>query len=178
MITATVPFLCHLRISQQEESEPEEWVKVSMFRWLREDCSNSSALAMQLLQFCTKPSICSCSVYSYNVMRWQCFRHYCSVMRGNHRWLVDSSHKGLVMWSYGDSFLVSLNKLLNRHSSCQWFEMPCDAMRCRVTSLQQCCAVLPKCGSTYIFGTNMLWRWLIEIVQSCLRFCSTLKTLF
>ena len=32
-------------------------------------------------------------------------------------------HKGLVMWCFDNFFVVGLNKLLKKPSSCQWFEM-------------------------------------------------------
>ena len=57
-----------------------------------QDCSNSSALAMKLLQSCTKPS------------KWCSLCHYCYIQN-------------------------SLDKLLNKHLSYQWFETPwhsCD----------------------------------------------------
>ena len=41
------------------------------------------------------------------------------------------SHKGPVMWSFDISFVVSLNKALNKQSSCPWFVMPkysCDVL--------------------------------------------------
>ena len=36
------------------------WSWISHIDGLAQDCSNSSALAMELLQSCTKPSICNC----------------------------------------------------------------------------------------------------------------------
>ena len=38
--------------------------------------------------------------------------------------LVDSLNKGPLMWSFDVSFVVELEKLLNKHLSCWWFEMP------------------------------------------------------
>ena len=46
--------------------------------------------------------------------------------------LVDSPHKWPVMQSFGVFFHVNLNKLLNKQSSCQWFEIQwwsCDIVR-------------------------------------------------
>ena len=37
---------------------------------------------------------------------------------------MDSPHKGHVMHSFDVFFVVSLNKLLNKQSDYQWFEMP------------------------------------------------------
>ena len=37
--------------------------------------------------------------------------------------IIESSHK---IWNFAILFIISLNKLLNKHWSCWWFEMPCD----------------------------------------------------
>ena len=45
------------------------WVIQMMlyFNGLVQDCCNSSAFAMELLQFCTKPSICPCSYFVLHI---------------------------------------------------------------------------------------------------------------
>ena len=46
-----------------------------------------------------------------------------------HQWLMDSPHKGPVIYSFDVFFAVNLNRLLGKQSSCQWVEMPwcsCD----------------------------------------------------
>ena len=43
---------------------------------------------------------------------------------GIHRSPMDSPLKGPLRWSFGVSFLDSLNKLLNRKSDCRWFWTP------------------------------------------------------
>ena len=58
----------------------------------------------------------------YDVMTWKRFLHYWPFVRGIHRWPVDSHHKGPVMRSFGVSFNVSLNKLLNKQSRGRWIE--------------------------------------------------------
>ena len=53
------------------------------------------------------------------------FPHTCNwpLLRGIHLWLVVYfSHKGTVMRSFGDFFVVRLNMLLNKQLSFQWFE--------------------------------------------------------
>ena len=47
------------------------------------------------------------------------WRH-CNVTGGS---LVESPHKGPKMCTFGDSLVISTKNLLNRLSSCQWFEM-------------------------------------------------------
>ena len=65
------------------------------FDGLMQGCSNSSALAVELLQCCTKPSFCS-TVCSGIRQR----QHQSSVLlafvSGIHRWPADSPHKGPV----------------------------------------------------------------------------------
>ena len=39
--------------------------------------------------------------------------------------LVDSAHKGPVLCCVNVPFVVELNKLLSKHLSIQWYEMPC-----------------------------------------------------
>ena len=41
-----------------------------------------------------------------------------------HQLPVDSLHKGPVTWSFDVFFVVSQNKLLHKHSNCQWFDTP------------------------------------------------------
>ena len=43
---------------------------------------------------------------------------------GLHRSPEDSPHKGPNMYSFGVFLVVSFNKLLNKQSSCRWFETP------------------------------------------------------
>ena len=45
------------------------------------------------------------------------------VWNGNPPVMVDSPHKGYVMWNFS-IFYASLNKLFNKLSSCQWCERP------------------------------------------------------
>ena len=40
-----------------------------------------------------------------------------------HQWAVDLIHQGLIMRALC-CFLIRLNKLLNKHPSCQWFKKP------------------------------------------------------
>ena len=57
------------------------------------------------------------------------FPHYLPFVRGIHQSTIDLFHKASVMHSSDASFVIHLNKLLNRQSSCQWFQMPwcsCD----------------------------------------------------
>ena len=52
---------CHYVTSLLCQEQPQSWQHKSKHQWhlngLVQDCSNSSALAMELLQSCTKPSI-------------------------------------------------------------------------------------------------------------------------
>ena len=49
--------------------------------------------------------------------------YYWLFVKGIHQWLVDSAHKGSVIWSFHVFFDISMNKLLIKHSSGWWFEM-------------------------------------------------------
>ena len=60
-------------------------------------------------------------------MPWKSFPYYWPRMRGVHRSKVASNAK--VLQSFDVFFVVSLDKLVNKQSSFQWFEMPwrsCD----------------------------------------------------
>ena len=72
----------------------------------------------------------------YMILRLHCpsqmcklFPHYLPFVRGIHQSTIDLLHKASVMHSSDASFVIHLNKMLNRQSSCQWFQMPwcsCD----------------------------------------------------
>ena len=55
---------------------------------------------------------------------WERYLHYRSCLKGIRIPLVESPHKGKVMRSFDGFFVFSLNKLLNKHSICWWFETP------------------------------------------------------
>ena len=57
-------------------------------------------------------------------MLWKHFPNYWLHVRGTtgHQWIPLT--KGPVMWRFDVFCAVSLNKLLNKQSCCQWFEMP------------------------------------------------------
>ena len=87
VLTTDIPYLTH---------EGQLWGVVCEFKvWfdaLVQDCSNSSALAMELLQSCTKPSICvlllhlSCMHYfiSLQITQAYSFKNDCSFNRKNY----------------------------------------------------------------------------------------------
>ena len=58
------------------------------------------------------------------VMTWKHFMHYWPFVKGIHRWQVVSPHQGAVIQRFGVFFVASLNNLLNKKSTSQWFEMP------------------------------------------------------
>ena len=58
-----------------------------------------------------------------DVKAWRRFSHYWPFVRGIHRSLVVSPHKGLVMLSCFISVDVSLIILFNKQPSCRWFAM-------------------------------------------------------
>ena len=60
-----------------------------------------------------------------DVMTWKRFLHLWPFVRGIRRWLMGSTHEGLVMRSFY-IFLVNIIMLLN--SSCRWFETPCNVI--------------------------------------------------
>ena len=135
-----------------------------------QDCSNSIANALELLQYCIKPSISYLTVSShwcllhYGIMAWKHFPHYWPFVRGIHWWPVDSPHKGLILWNF-DSLFVKLNNLLNNHYSCQWFEMlwwpyditgvdiiPCHSHAHRAYDYKYLCAQLKFSRAQPIFA--------------------------
>ena len=65
------------------------------------------------------------------VMTWIHFPHYWPFVRGIHQSMAVSLHKGPInadLWCFFD---VKLNKMLNKHSSHWWFELPwgsCDVI--------------------------------------------------
>ena len=64
-----------------------------------------------------------------DVMRWKCSLHYWWFVRRIYWWEVYYPHKGPVMQGFDYSFVVMLNKLLNKQVSCQWFA-DCLSSRC------------------------------------------------
>ena len=60
----------------------------------------------------------------HDVMTWKHSRHYWSFVRWINQSLVDLPHEGPVMQSFDIFFIVSMTKLLNKQSRCQWFETP------------------------------------------------------
>ena len=55
------------------------------------------------------------------IMKWKHFPNYWPFVWGIHQSPMDSSHWGRIMSTFGDLFVVSLNKLFN--NSFHWFEM-------------------------------------------------------
>ena len=77
------------------------------------------------------------SVFQYyfhdDIMIWKNFLHHWPFQRRNHWSPFDSPPKGPAM-EFDFFFDDSLNKLLNKQSSCQWFEMPWSS--CYFTVIQ------------------------------------------
>ena len=57
-----------------------------------------------------------------DVITWKRFPYYWPFVMGIHWLPVDSPHKGPVMRSFDGFNVVSRNKMLNKRSSCCWFE--------------------------------------------------------
>ena len=97
-----------------------------------QDSSNSIFNALELLQYCTKPSVwyqwgyrCLCIQYSNvthdDVIRWKHFPRYWPFVQGNHRSPVNSPHKG--QWRGAFIFFdLRLNQPLSKQSWGWWFE--------------------------------------------------------
>ena len=60
-------------------------------------------------------------IFHDDLSTWKCFQHYLFFERKFHRLPVDFPQRGSVMRSFG-IFYVTLNQLLNKKLSCQWFE--------------------------------------------------------
>ena len=59
-----------------------------------------------------------------DIMEGKRFPNHGPFVGENHRSPVDSPHKRPVIRSFDVSFDVSLYKLLDKQSSCRWFETP------------------------------------------------------
>ena len=55
-------------------------------------------------------------------MAWKHFRITGLIVRGSYQWQVDYPHKETIIWSFDVLLVLSLNKLMNKQSTCQWFE--------------------------------------------------------
>ena len=65
------------------------------------------------------------ALFHNDVMAWKRFRHYWPFVRGIHHWSQDnSSHTRPEVLTFGDFFVVSLNKALGKQLICWWFELP------------------------------------------------------
>ena len=99
------------------------------------------------------------------VITWQCFLHYRLLMRGIHWSLVNSPHKESVTWSYDVSFIVSLNKVLYKQSSCWWLDMlwcPCyfTSTQGWVINICMCQQIMPslvQIMACHLVGTKPLY---------------------
>ena len=92
---------------------------------LVKDCSNSNALAMELLQSCTKPLI-----YHDDVIKWKHFPRYWPFGLRIHRSQVNSLHKGQWRATLMFSLIYALNKRLGKQLWGWWFETPsCSSWR-------------------------------------------------
>ena len=72
-------------------------------------------------------------VVSWWRQHMEAFSVLLTLCEGIHRWPVDSLHNGSVAWTFGVSFDVSFNRLLDKQSSSWWFETPRQS--CNVTVL-------------------------------------------
>ena len=85
-------------------------------------------------------------IIMHTIMTWKWCSHYWPFVRGIYQSLVDSPYKRPVMWSFDIFFFVTLNKLLNKLSACQWFEIPwcsSDITNVEPFSLGQVCNLCP-----------------------------------
>ena len=88
-------------------------------------------------------------------MTWKNFLHYWPFVWGIH-WSLDFPHKGLVIQSFDVSFVLSLNKLLNKQSGCCGFETPWHLYDVTVKSVKSIIvhwanlAVLPMCRQSTV----------------------------
>ena len=64
-------------------------------------------------------------------------KNYWPFVRGIHRSLVDSPHKGPVMQNIEVFFIITINKLLNIQLSCWWFETPYNLCNCHCNATSQ-----------------------------------------
>ena len=65
-----------------------------------------------------------------------------------------SSHEGLVMWSFQDSFVAIVNNLWNKQFICQWFQTPrlsCDVIVIYHFLINTSCANCSRTFNTVIF---------------------------
>ena len=115
-----------------------------------------------------------------DVMTWKRFPHYWPFVRGIQKLSLDSPHNGSdwspVMKNFDVSFVVILGQLLNKQSSCQWFEM--TEHSCDITVMM---LSIRKSRHIWLFGlqTDNLWLfsnwfivlwWLMPYGIMCLRY--------
>ena len=130
-----------------EHSQRHEWSKCSTLfskayreeefhvDGLAQDCSNTSASAMELLQFCVKPSICLRRIY---IKRWWRIHMICKYIKNvlnkntckyiitfsKSRYMSHVKHKatvvGIVIY-YTDNWSLCRNFILREY----WLEMLC-----------------------------------------------------
>ena len=65
-----------------------------------------------------------------DVVKWKHFPHYWPFLRGIHRSLVNSPHKGQWRKALMFFFYLHLNKRLSKQSRRWWFEMPSRSLWC------------------------------------------------
>ena len=97
-------------------------------------------------------------------MTWKRVSHYLPFVRGIQPSSMLSLHDiRPVMWNCGMFFVVSLNKLLKKHSSCWWFETQCRS--CGVTLILFIGLIIAM-GLAYIY----IYIYFISMMQGLFRF--------
>ena len=98
------------------------------------ECQNTSLLINQLVQVIWLgparyrnqcwPSHNGFNIQHDDVIEWEHFPRYWSLVRGIHRRLVNSLHKGPVTRGFNVVFDLCLNKQFSKQSRRRWFETP------------------------------------------------------
>ena len=106
--------------------------------------------------------VCMCVqtyVYRYSRPGMEIHSALLALCGGIHRWPADSCHNGPMMGSFHVSFAISLKKLLNKESSCWWYETPSSS--CYVTD-----------NHVFLWSPHAWWRHEIETFPALLAICA------
>ena len=119
--------------------------------------SFNDVINLRKLYVCSKGSA---KAMPGNSIPWKYFPHYWHFVQGIHRRPVDLTLKGPVRWNFNVFLQMGLNKLLSKHLSCPWIEMPWHS--CDITVMVTHCSgiVLLMCLANETLQCNVVSHWL------------------
>ena len=115
----TLGYLCNKKVNQHDYENNMAHNDV-----LVQDCNKSSVLVMELMQPCTKPR--SPKHWAWKATRWryqmETFFALLSLCAGNTPVTSEFPSQRPMTQSFDVIFDLCLNKRLNKHSTCGWFQ--------------------------------------------------------